>query len=428
MKPVRSRYKFLHAADIHLDSPLRGLSRYEGVPAEEVRLATRAALTNLVDAAIEEQVAFVIIAGDIYDGDWPDFGTGLFFCAAMGRLVGAGIGVFLLYGNHDAESVLTKKLPLPVGVQVFGTRQAGTLLHEPTATALHGWSYRERDTRDNLAAGYPARVPNHLNIGVLHTALDGGRPPHAAYAPCTPQQLAAKEYDYWALGHVHEFEVISTTPHIVFPGNLQGRNIRECGRKGAVLVTVEDGEIVGAPRPVVLDAVRWARVEVDVTDAENEAGIHDRLRDALRRACDEHAEGRPLMVRVTIGGLTPLHGEMNRRREALREEVRGIALAISERLWIEKLVLRTMPPGAAAPADPTLRDELARLLAQAAADAEFVAALDAELAEFLARTPDLGEPGGEGGDELLAAVRRGDVTALIRDAASALDARLAAVA
>lgn len=139
------------------------------------------------------------------------------------------------------------------------------------------------------------------------------------------------------------------------------------------------------------------------------------------------------MVRVTIGGLTPLHGEMNRRREALREEVRGIALAISERLWVEKLVLRTMPPALLASADPTLRDELARLLAQAAADAGFVAALDAELADFLARTPpDLGapegEPAGEGGDELLAAVRRGDVATLIRDAASALDARLAAVA
>lgn len=429
MESRLTRYKFMHAADIHLDSPLRGLSRYEGVPAEEVRLATRAALTNLVETAIEEEVAFVVIAGDIYDGDWTCFGTGLYFCAAMGRLVQAGIGVFLLYGNHDAESVMTRKLPLPVEVQIFETRQARTLLHKPTATALHGWSYRQKDTRENLAAGYPAPLSNHLNIGVLHTALNGGRPPHAPYAPCTPQQLAAKGYDYWALGHVHEFEVISTIPHIVFPGNLQGRNIRECGRKGAVLVTVEDGQIVGAPRPVALDAVRWARVEVDVADVENEAELHARLRDALGRAHDEHAEGWPLMARVTIGGRTPLHGELNRRRDALREEVRGIALAISERLWVEKVVLRTLPPAASAPTDPTLRDELSSLLAQAATDADLIAGLKAELDDFLARTPpDLGEPAVEGGDELLALVRRGDVSVLIQEAAAALDARLAAVA
>ena len=416
----------MHAADLHLDSPLRGLSRYEGVPAEEVRLATRAALANLVEAAIAEEVAFVIIAGDIYDGDWPDFSTGLFFCAAMGRLVQAGIDVFLLYGNHDAESVLTRKLPLPAGVHVFDTRQARTLIHEATGTALHGWSYREKDTRDNLAAGYPAPVANHLNIGVLHTALNGGRPPHAPYAPCTPQQLAAKGYDYWALGHVHEFEVISTEPMIVFPGNLQGRNIRECGRKGAVVITVEDGRIVGAPRPVVLDAVRWARVEVDVAGVEGEAGLHGRIGDALGRAHGDHAEGRPLMVRVTIDGRTPMHGELNRRRDALREEVRGVALAISERLWVEKVVLRTLPPAVPAPADLTLRDELSGLLAQAATDAGLLAALGAELGEFLARTPpDLGEAGA---DELLVAIRRGDLSVLIQEAAAALDARLAAIA
>ena len=151
-------FKLIHAADIHLDSPLRGLSRYEGVPAEDVRIATRTALGNLVDAAIEEQVAFLIIAGDLYDGDWPDFGTGLFFCAAMGRLEKAGIEVYLLYGNHDAKSVLTRKLPLPANVHVFGTRKPVTFVHDATGAALHGWSYREKDTRDNLAAAYPRPI------------------------------------------------------------------------------------------------------------------------------------------------------------------------------------------------------------------------------------------------------------------------------
>jgi DNA repair protein SbcD/Mre11 len=409
----------LHAADIHLDSPLRGLSRYEGVPVEEIRLATRAALGNLIEAAIEEEVAFVVIAGDLYDGDWPDFGTGLFFCAAMGKLEKAGIEVFLLLGNHDAESVLTKKLPLPPNVRTFGTRKATTFVHEATGAALHGWSYREKDTRDNLAAAYPAPLPNHLNIGVLHTALTG-RPPHAPYAPCTLQELAAKGYDYWALGHVHEYEVVSTTPLIVFPGNLQGRNIREIGRKGAVLVTVEGGRI--AALPLALDAVRWARVEVDVMGVESEGGLHARLRDALTRAYDHQAEGRPLMVRVTISGQTPLHGELTGRRDALREDIRGIAVAVSERLWIEKVALRTAPLADSHPADLTLRDELSGLMAQGAEDAGLAATLRTEIAEFLARTPpDLG-----GDDDFFGRLRHGEVKALIKETAAALEARLAA--
>lgn len=423
LEPDLSRFKFLHTADIHLDSPLRGLSRYEGVPADEVRIATRTALDNLVRLAIEEGVAFVVIAGDLYDGDWPDFGTGLYFCAVMGRLAKAGIAVFLLYGNHDAESVLTRKLPLPDNVQVFGTRKAATLVHEPTGTALHGWSYRDRDMRDNLAAGYPAAIAGRLNIGVLHTALTG-RPPHAGYAPCTVPELVAKGYEYWALGHAHEFELIATRPFIVFPGNLQARNIREGGEKGAVLVTVEDDRIVDTPVLVPLDAVRWARVDVDVGGVEDEGECHRLIRDALDQAYDGLAHGRALVVRLTIAGATTMHADLGRRRDALREEVRGIAVAISERLWIEKVVIRTSAPLGDAAGDSGLTDELGQLLIDSAGDAELDAALAQELAEFFAKLPpDLGDD-----DEAFAALKAGDRAALIGDAVAALQARLAGTA
>ena len=414
-------FKFLHAADIHLDSPLRGLSRYEGVPVDEIRLATRAALNNLVDAAIAEEVAFVVIAGDLYDGDWPHFGTGLFFCAAMGRLAKAGIDVFLLYGNHDAESVLTKKLPLPPNVHAFPTRRAASFTHEATGAVLHGWSYWEKDTRDNLAAAYPAAQPGRLNIGVLHTALAGGRPPHAPYAPCTPQELAAKGYDYWALGHVHDFELVSQAPMIVFPGNLQGRNIREVGPKGAVLVTVQDDRIIEPPTRLALDAVRWARADIDAAGIDTQDGLHRLLQDQLRQIHRDHAESRPLMVRVILAGETSLHGDLSRRREALREEVRGIAVAISDELWIEKVQLRTSAPGVRPRAEGTVLDELAGLLAQGRSDAELAAALQDDLADFMAKTP----PDLAGEDDLLAAVRGGDVATLLADAAAAIDARLA---
>ncbi len=174
-------------------------------------------------------------------------------------------------------------------------------IHAATGTALHGQSYATRDPGRDLAADYPAPIHEVFNIGVLHTALSGGRPPHAPYAPCTPQQLAAKGYRYWALGHVHDHEIVATQPYIVFPGNLQGRHIREIGAKGAVIVDVLDGE-VDIVRHIPLDAVRWARVEVDLQGCVDDDAAHARVREALQNAQIDAANGRPLMVRVTYVG------------------------------------------------------------------------------------------------------------------------------
>jgi DNA repair exonuclease SbcCD nuclease subunit len=237
-----SDFRFLHAADIHLDSPLTGLSRYEGLPAEEVRSATRAAFDNLIDYGCKELVDFIVIAGDVFDGDWRDMGTGLYFARAMGRLEQAGIPVFLLQGNHDAASVVTRSLPWPANVHRFGARAPQTFRLEHLGVALHGWSFAHQTAPDNLALRYPAAEAGAFNIGVLHTSLSG-RPGHARYAPCEIADLKARGYDYWALGHVHTFEQVCDDPAVVFPGNLQGRNIRETGPKGAVLVEVQDRAI-----------------------------------------------------------------------------------------------------------------------------------------------------------------------------------------
>ncbi|MCB1796433.1 MAG: DNA repair exonuclease, partial [Candidatus Competibacteraceae bacterium] len=105
--------RFLHAADLHLDSPLRGLDRYEGAPVDEVRGATRRAFENLIAVARRERVDLVVIAGDLYDGDWPDYNTGLFFIKGVAQLAEEGIPVAIVRGNHDAASRLTKALRLP---------------------------------------------------------------------------------------------------------------------------------------------------------------------------------------------------------------------------------------------------------------------------------------------------------------------------
>ena len=407
-------FKFLHAADIHLDSPLRGLSRYDGVPADVVRTATRGALDNLVSAAIEEEVAFVVIAGDLYDGDWEAFATGLYFCSAMGRLQQVGIDVFLVYGNHDAESHLTKQLPRPPNVKVFASAKPQTFEHAATGAVLHGQSYKSRDPGGNLATGYPPARPGAFNIGVLHTDLTGDRG-HAPYSPCHPEELAAKGYHYWALGHVHSFEVVRTDPHIVFPGNLQGRNIRETGPKGAALVTVSDGKISGVEH-LALDVVRWALVEVDLTQAVSQTDVHERMRAGVKGALAEDADGRPLMARVRLTGVTGLHDELLESGNAWREAVRAIAATLSGDLWIEKVVVATEAPSEA----ERLGDELEALLVSLSAEPATEQALADDLGEFLNRAP--AELDRE--NELLAQARSGQLSLVLQDAASALRARL----
>ena len=148
-------FSFIHAADIHLDSPLLGLSAYEGAPVELLRNAPRAAFNNLIDEAIRERVDFMVIAGDLYDGAWRDFNTGLFFAGEMGRLKREGILVFIGHGNHDAESELTKSLTLPENVTVFSTRKAETKALEHLGVVLHGQSFRDAKTEENLAVDYP---------------------------------------------------------------------------------------------------------------------------------------------------------------------------------------------------------------------------------------------------------------------------------
>ncbi len=329
--------KFLHAADIHLDSPLAGLQARAEPLTEELRHCTRQAFANLVDLAIEEGVAFVVIAGDLYDGDWKDFSTGLFFAAQMQRL---GRPCFLLRGNHDAHSQITRRLKLPDNVREFSSRRPETITLRDLGVALHGQSFPDREVPEDLSAAYPDPVPGLLNIGVLHTSGDDPGE-HATCAPCTPDRLRDKGYDYWALGHIHIRRVLHARPWIVFPGNLQGRHAKETGPKGCSLVTVEDGRVASVAHRS-LDVLRWAALEVDATGAD-EAGLLDRLGTAVQ-AARAAAEDRPLLARLTLTGETALHPSLPDRIEELVAHCAGAAIEAGGRLWIEKVQLRTRPP------------------------------------------------------------------------------------
>ncbi|KWE71863.1 metallophosphoesterase [Burkholderia ubonensis] len=412
--------KFIHAADIHLDSPLHGLSAYPDAPAAQLRNASRDALRQLVDRAIEEEVAFLVIAGDLYDGDWKDHNTGIFFGQQMGRLRKAGIRAFVLWGNHDAESEMTKKLTLPDNVTVFSHRKPEVHRLPAFNVALHGQSFKDKAVVENLAIGYPEPVPGCYNIGVLHTALEGYTA-HASYAPCTLAELHAKGYDYWALGHVHEFQQWSGPSTIVFPGNLQGRHIRETGRRGAVLVTVEGGAT--RVERLYLDVLRWEAVAVDAADCVTIADLARKIGQSLEAllTVDGHV---PRAVRVTVTGRTPAHGLFFGRATQLRAEVLNqIGIIGNERLWLEKVKVATSAMDLSHGETEQLEalEDLKQILADAAHDPEFLALLERDLKPFV------GKVRSEVKEDvpLLSLARSGELTALVQQVAPALLARLA---
>ena len=411
-------FSFIHCADIHLDSPLRGLAAQEGHAPRLIRSACRRAFEILVDHAIDEGVAFVIIAGDLYDGTWRDCNTGFFFIRQMGRLNEAGIDVYVVYGNHDAESRITRQLTLPGNVHVFGVSGAGTFIHEATGTAIHGRSYATPDVTENLVPSYPAPVADAFNIGVLHTGL-GGMGGHADYAPCSLADLVARAYDYWALGHVHSQEVLHRDPWVVFPGNIQGRHIRETGPRGYVRVTVSDSGVEIQPVPV--DVVRWAHVNVDAAGLDDLDEVLPRMSRAIEDALDREAGGRLMACRIEFTGATGLHGTLVLREHQLLEEARAMALGLGEeRAWIERVVVSTRM-SAETTADGSIGD-IADLIAGAAEDPDLVELLRSDVAKLLAKLPReiISNPG----TELLRLARDQDTGALLEQERASVMSRL----
>jgi exonuclease SbcD len=332
---------------------------------DEIRRAPRDGLTNLVNLAIEQSVQFVLIAGDLYDGNWKNFQTGMFFVKQAARLREAGIQLFVIAGNHDAANKMTRSLPLPENVKVFSADGPETVLLEELDVAIHGQSFANPEVLHDLSLAYPAAVRGCFNIGLLHTSADG-REEHDPYAPCSIDGLKLKGYDYWALGHIHKREVLCQEPWVAFSGNIQGRHIRETGPKGCWLVTVHANrrmEVVFEP----LDVMRWELATLDLTAETAIADLPQRAGHLLQQLYSQ-TEGRPLAVRIELRGATTLHRELQADLDHWVQQIRGIAVDTSQgKIWIEKVKLRTSEQyntRSHRPADDAAIGELTELFAE----------------------------------------------------------------
>ncbi|MCK9894426.1 DNA repair exonuclease [Frankia sp. AgB32] len=364
--------RLVHAADLHLDSPLRGLSRLgDDALAHQLREATRRALENLTELTVTCGADALLLAGDIYDGNWPDYATGRFFGDQLSRLHDENIPVFLVRGNHDAQSTITRSLRLPPNVTLFDTDKAGTAVVDDLGLAVHGQSYATPDVGTNLARAYPDAVAGLTNVGLLHTAVQGAEG-HAPYAPCTVDDLTRTGYDYFALGHVHTHRTFGDGRRVAaYSGNLQGRHPREGGPKGALVVDLEPGE---APRIRLepCDVARWATLRLDVAACRTFDDVLSCADQALRAARAETGE-RPLVARVTVVGASPAAPALT-DTERLHAELAALAAGI-DAVALEKIEVRATSPRPPTTVDPELAAGIRAAVEGFAGDTERLARL-----------------------------------------------------
>ena len=340
-------FRFVHAADLHIDSPFSGVGDADNRVATRLREATYEAFQNLVDLCINQNADFLVIAGDVYDGADRSVRAQLRFRDGLSKLANAGIQSFVVHGNHDPLDGWQSSISWPGGVHIFGATPEWKNFEKngEVVAAVQGMSYPTREVTDNLATQFsPPQSGNLFAIGLLHANV-GANSTHPNYAPCTVEDLSQSGIDYWALGHVHTRQTLKrAAPVIAYPGNTQGRHPNETGARGALVVDVDPS---GASKSefVALDVVRYERGEVDISNIETIDGLDS----AIRQATDNlsvQAEDRDVVCRLTIVGRGPLHEQLaaNGAIEDLLDSVRSAwSGGGSPWVWVERIIDSTRP-------------------------------------------------------------------------------------
>lgn len=350
---VSGKINFIHCADLHLDSPFSGLSDISSSLGSFLRKATFQAFENAVSYALRNKTDFFLVSGDIYDGEDRSVRAQVFFLTQLKRLSDAGIPSFIAAGNHDPLSGWEADRDFPPLVTRFGpeVESVPLVLKGEVAGTVHGYSYPVRDVGENVALQFIGRRGEGLNVGMLHCNV-GGRKGHKNYAPCSLDDLKAAGMDYWALGHVHAAEVLSYGPLAVYPGNIQGRNIRETGKKGvyAVTLTPAAGELPtsGNVEFVPCDVIRWRGEELSIEGMERDEDFFQTV-ESLKESVRKDGAGKPTLLRIALSGRGKLHRLL--RRPGFLTGPGGFLETLNEPeedrsdfVYIEEIFEMTAPP------------------------------------------------------------------------------------
>ena len=383
-------FRFVHAADLHLDSPLKSLAMRDPALADLVGNATRRAFISIVRLCLEEQVGALLLSGDLYDGEQTSMKTARFLADQIDLLHQAGIRVFIIRGNHDALSKITKELAFPDSVTIFSGRATAVPIERGRGAlpiAVHGISFANPHAPESLLAKFKPPIEGAVNIGLLHTSL-GGAAGHDPYAPCDVADLQRMGFRYWALGHVHGRLDLTGETAIVMPGMPQGRDIGEAGAKSVTLATVgDDGSITFEARHT--SVAQFERITVDLTGVEDwrdmAAAFATRLGQARDAVVSEH-----LVARLRLTGTTPLAWRLRRDMDLLRSEAARQADAAGK-TWIDKIEVECQPaqaiPGATALAAADPLEELRRLMGGLLVDDAYRAEITEIAEELRAQLP-----------------------------------------
>jgi len=325
-------FKFIHTADIHLDSPLKSLALRDPQIADLVGGATRRTFEKIIDLCLDEQVHALIIAGDLYDGDQRSMKTAAFLCEQMRRLESAGILVFIIRGNHDSESTITRHLEFPKNVHVF-TGQGDVEVLRGLGVAIHGVSYAESKAPESLLRKYKSPINGLINIGIMHTSLTGANG-HDNYAPCSLHDLTEHGFNYWALGHIHQRRVYSdSSPFIVMPGIPQGRDIGEEGLKSVTIVEISDMHTQLNERFV--SDTEFKKIQIDLSIALEWQQALELVQNALE-TIKNSLKSTNLICRITLVGHSPLYWRLRRDFDLFEAEIKEI-MQKSDGLFLDDL-------------------------------------------------------------------------------------------
>lgn len=337
--------RFVHAADLHLDAPFRGLSLDSEDMGTALCRATFDAFANLVNLCLEKEADFLLVSGDVFNQEKSSLRAQLAFRDGLAELAGHNIPVFVVHGNHDPAGSFSRAVDWPENTHIFKSDEPECIPFSRNGEALaliHGASHMKTGEVRNLAKRFVRDPRDVFQIGLLHCNV-GQNTGHDPYAPCDFSDLIQSGLDYWALGHVHTGGVWCEQPYVVYSGNIQGLSVKEIGPRGCFVVDVQEN---GAVAPVfhALDRFRWACVDTDIRDITALNRLEEKIL-GLIEAEQSEAGQRGLVCRVVLSGRGPMHHYLSedKAREDFLQRLREQLTGSSSLVWIKDLIPYTAP-------------------------------------------------------------------------------------
>jgi DNA repair protein SbcD/Mre11 len=348
------KIRFIHCADLHLDSPFIGLKHLPAEIFDRIQNSTFAAFETLVKEAIQRRIDFMIISGDLFDEEDRSIRAQAKLLKQFNLLDQNGIPVYVIHGNHDHLGSFRLKLDMPGNVHIFGMEtEVKELVTKSGATVkLAGFSYGTRHIRERRIIDYPRHVKADYVIGLLHGSEGSVHSSHEHYAPFTIKELKEKGYHYWALGHIHQRQILNTEPPIVYPGNIQGRHKKETGEKGCYLVDLHQQDAVLEFIPT--QDIIWKKIEVSLSGIERFGEMFQKI----MKETEEYEMSSDCLLQIELIDYHDLSSEMIHAVDSgdLLQALQADLLTGEKSKWIHSIKLSRLEHIEIEGNDPFIRD------------------------------------------------------------------------